>query len=90
MMKAPITEPIGPIHWAGTETATFWNGYMDGAVRSGERAVAYRTVLGRIYGNLGLYDQAAKEGDRFEDSVRLAVPQGAADTAPNACAPPIA
>jgi Flavin containing amine oxidoreductase len=26
------------IHWAGTETATFWNGYMDGAVRSGERA----------------------------------------------------
>ena len=26
------------IHWAGTETSTFWNGYMDGAVRSGERA----------------------------------------------------
>jgi monoamine oxidase len=33
-----IREPVGPIHWAGTETATFWNGYMDGAVRSGERA----------------------------------------------------
>jgi monoamine oxidase len=30
--------PIGRIHWAGTETSTFWNGYMDGAVRSGERA----------------------------------------------------
>jgi monoamine oxidase len=28
----------GRIHWAGTETATYWNGYMDGAVRSGERA----------------------------------------------------
>src|SRR3954452_23282978 len=31
-------EPVGRIHWAGTETATYWNGYMDGAVRSGERA----------------------------------------------------
>lgn len=30
--------PVGRIHWAGTETATIWNGYMDGAVRSGERA----------------------------------------------------
>src|SRR5215207_2311552 len=28
----------GRIHWAGTETATYWFGYMDGAVRSGERA----------------------------------------------------
>jgi monoamine oxidase len=38
-----IREPVGPIHWAGTETATFWNGYMEGAVRSGERAA--REVL---------------------------------------------
>jgi monoamine oxidase len=30
--------PIGPLHWAGAETATVWNGYMDGAVQSGERA----------------------------------------------------
>jgi monoamine oxidase len=29
---------IGPLHWAGAETATVWNGYMDGAVQSGERA----------------------------------------------------
>jgi monoamine oxidase len=29
---------IGRIHWAGTETADYWAGYMDGAVRSGERA----------------------------------------------------
>ena len=28
----------GRVHWAGTETATYWAGYMDGAVRSGERA----------------------------------------------------
>ena len=26
-----LREPIGPIHWAGTETATKWNGYIDGA-----------------------------------------------------------
>jgi monoamine oxidase len=29
---------VGRVHWAGTETATYWAGYMDGAVRSGERA----------------------------------------------------
>ena len=33
-----IREPAGRVHWAGTETATRWNGYMDGAVQSGERA----------------------------------------------------
>ena len=29
---------VGRIHWAGTETAEVFTGYMDGAVRSGERA----------------------------------------------------
>jgi monoamine oxidase len=33
-----IRPPVGRIHWAGTETSAYWNGYMDGAVRSGERA----------------------------------------------------
>jgi monoamine oxidase len=33
-----LREPIGNIHWAGTETSDVWNGYIDGAVRSGERA----------------------------------------------------
>jgi monoamine oxidase len=33
-----LREPVGPIHWAGTETATVWNGYMEGALESGERA----------------------------------------------------
>jgi monoamine oxidase len=32
--------PFGRVHWAGTETATYWNGYMDGAVSSAERASA--------------------------------------------------
>jgi monoamine oxidase len=35
-----LREPIGPIHWAGTETATRWCGYIDGAISSGERAAA--------------------------------------------------
>ena len=33
-----LRPPVGRIHWAGTETSTVWCGYMDGAVRSGERA----------------------------------------------------
>lgn len=33
-----LREPVGRIHWAGTETASVWNGYMDGAVQSGDRA----------------------------------------------------
>lgn len=32
-----IRQPFGRLHWAGTETSTFWNGYMDGAIRSGKR-----------------------------------------------------
>ncbi len=40
-----IRAPVGRVHWAGTETSTYWNGYMDGAVRSGERAA--REVLRR-------------------------------------------
>jgi monoamine oxidase len=35
---ATLREPCGRIHWAGTETSSLWNGYMEGAVRSGERA----------------------------------------------------
>ena len=30
----------GRIHWAGTETADVWNGYIDGAISSGQRAAA--------------------------------------------------
>jgi monoamine oxidase len=34
---AALRQPIGRIHWAGTETADRWLGYIDGAIRSGER-----------------------------------------------------
>jgi monoamine oxidase len=49
-----LRQPVGLIHWAGTETASVWNGYMDGAVRSGERAAAEI---------LGLLDEQAATGD---------------------------
>jgi monoamine oxidase len=34
---AALREPVGRVHWAGTETAVRWMGYMDGALESGER-----------------------------------------------------
>lgn len=33
-----LRAPVGRIHWAGTETARVWQGYMEGAVEAGERA----------------------------------------------------
>ena len=35
-----LAAPAGVIHWAGSETAEQWPGYLDGAVRAGERAAA--------------------------------------------------
>jgi monoamine oxidase len=35
---AHIRKPEGRIHWAGTESATEWIGYMEGAIQAGERA----------------------------------------------------
>jgi monoamine oxidase len=41
-----LRTPVGRIHWAGTETSEVFCGYMDGAVRSGERAA--REVLAEL------------------------------------------
>ncbi len=41
-----LRRPFRHVHWAGTETSTYWNGYMDGAVRSGERAA--REILDEL------------------------------------------
>ncbi|MCW6008888.1 FAD-dependent oxidoreductase [Micromonospora sp. CPCC 205371] len=40
--------PIGPVHWAGTETAAEWPGYMEGAIASGEHAAT--EILGQANG----------------------------------------
>jgi len=39
-----LRESVGGIHFAGTETALYWTGYMDGAIRSGERVA--QEILG--------------------------------------------
>jgi monoamine oxidase len=41
-----LRRPEGRIHWAGTETSTIWNGYIEGAVLSGERAA--EEILARV------------------------------------------
>jgi monoamine oxidase len=41
-----IRDPVGRIYWAGTETATKWIGYFDGAVSSGQDAAA--SILGLL------------------------------------------
>jgi monoamine oxidase len=33
-----VAEPLGRVHFAGTETAARFAGYIDGAISSGERA----------------------------------------------------
>jgi monoamine oxidase len=35
-----LREPMGRVHWAGTETSTTSHGAVDGAIRSGQRAAA--------------------------------------------------
>jgi len=44
-----LRESVGPIHFAGTETASRWMGYMDGAAQAGEREA--HKVLKRLEGH---------------------------------------
>ena len=39
-LRKPAVDEYGKpkVFWAGSEAATLWTGYMDGAVRSGRRA----------------------------------------------------
>ena len=46
-----LREPVGRIHWAGTETAERWTGYIDGAIDSGQRVAA--EVLAALGGDSG-------------------------------------
>jgi monoamine oxidase len=41
-----LHDPIGPIHWAGTEMATTYQGYVEGALEAADRAVG--EVLGAL------------------------------------------
>ncbi|XP_035694429.1 probable flavin-containing monoamine oxidase A [Branchiostoma floridae] len=59
-----LRRPCGRIHWAGTETASLWCGFMNGAVQSGIRAAG--EVLSAMSPHL------LSEADRQE---LVAVPQ---------------
>ena len=59
-----IRQPHGRIHWAGTETASRWMGYVDGAIRSGDRAASevlesYKRSKGTVTPNRGLQGKAS-------------------------------
>jgi monoamine oxidase len=43
-----LREPVGRLHFAGAEHSAVWNGYMEGAVRSGEEVAD--DVLGELTG----------------------------------------
>jgi monoamine oxidase len=43
-----LRQPVGRIHWAGTETSTVSHGAVEGAIRSGARAAA--EILERVAG----------------------------------------
>lgn len=44
--RSAVRDPIGPLHWAGTETSSGWPTFIEGAIRSGERAAAEVLVVG--------------------------------------------
>ena len=47
-----LADPIGLVHFAGTETASQWRSYMEGALQSGERAA------GEVLSSLSTVDVA--------------------------------
>jgi monoamine oxidase len=61
-----LREPVGRIHWAGTETAREWIGYMEGGIEAGERAAA--EVLAAIA-------TEGREADRKRESAIRTAPQ---------------
>jgi monoamine oxidase len=46
-----LREPCGRIHWAGTETSPKMCGWIDGAIRSGERAATEVMASGALTGS---------------------------------------
>ncbi|XP_030614279.1 amine oxidase [flavin-containing] [Archocentrus centrarchus] len=47
-----LREPVGKLYFAGTETATEWSGYMEGAVQAGERAAReVMCAMGKLHPN---------------------------------------
>eukprot|EP01138_Halocafeteria_seosinensis_P004211 gb/GECG01004306.1/.p1 GENE.gb/GECG01004306.1/~~gb/GECG01004306.1/.p1 ORF type:complete len:602 (+),score=58.41 gb/GECG01004306.1/:1-1806(+) len=63
-----LRKPLGRLHFAGTETATYWTGYMEGAVQAGERAgyeVVWNLVSRDSRGRMTQESNAIEAADRF-------------------------
>lgn len=43
LFKSAVRDPVGPFRWAGTETSPIWPTFIEGAIRSGERAATELT-----------------------------------------------
>lgn len=63
-----LRESVGRIYWAGTETAAEWNGYMEGAVRSGESVA--REIVARLEGDGKRFGGESPRQARFVQRVR--------------------
>jgi len=53
-----LAEPVDRVYFAGTETATFFPGYMEGAIQAGRRAanqVCLKDTLHSMYSKM-VYD----------------------------------
>nr|XP_020456675.1 probable flavin-containing monoamine oxidase A [Monopterus albus] len=61
-----LRKPCGRIHWAGTETATEWCGYMSGAIQAGQRAAL--EVLAEL--RPMTLSQEEKEAVRYNQTVK--------------------
>ena len=64
-----LRQPLGPIHFAGTETADEGAGFMEGAVKAGQRAAeeVVKQIKRERYGNDDMLD------DKVEDKHQTAV-----------------
>jgi hypothetical protein len=57
-----LRRPTGRIHWAGTETAIKFQGFMDGAIESGQRAA--HEIIDRFNGTAPA-DTGGKKGNNY-------------------------
>jgi len=58
-----VRTPSGRVFFAGTETATYWSGYMEGAVEAGERAAREVNAFRNLEGKYSLESTDLREGE---------------------------
>lgn len=64
-----IREPFGAIFFAGTETATEWTGYMNGAVQAGERAAREAMCSMGLIHEKEVYVKESPQSLNFNDRI---------------------